>query len=257
MNQDQWPSLSEIEQVFTEEIRAAKGSITNWVRTGAALYQYALLDLTGEVKAGDKVQGGVGLWANASEIMALPYILRQVCVNGAVLPMAIGREVIRRRDNHPDPLPLLRTAIRYCAEPDNFHLAAERMRQAGQQRGSDFESVMHLLLGRLFRGQQFERQREIHQRFLQEGDSSLFGLVNAVTALARDTKDPGDRWRLQQLGGQLLYARQTQPAAHSTRFAAVIESFRWSQCQPTEATPLPVPPATSGCLEESSTLTRP
>jgi hypothetical protein len=32
-------------------------------------------------------------------------------------------------------------------------------------------------------------------------DHTGFGLMNAVTSLARDTRDPDDRWRLEELGG--------------------------------------------------------
>ena len=38
-------------------------------------------------------------------------------------------------------------------------------------------------------------------RFTTEGDTSRFGLMNAVTSVARDTRDPELRWSLEKLGG--------------------------------------------------------
>jgi hypothetical protein len=34
-------------------------------------------------------------------------------------------------------------------------------------------------------------------------DQSAFGVLNAVTSLARDTRDPETRWQLEELGGAL------------------------------------------------------
>jgi hypothetical protein len=42
---------------------------------------------------------------------------------------------------------------------------------------------------------------QIMDQFAREADSSTFGLMNAVTAVARDTPDPDLRWRLEELGG--------------------------------------------------------
>jgi hypothetical protein len=38
-------------------------------------------------------------------------------------------------------------------------------------------------------------------RFTSGADRSRFGLMNAVTSVARDTHDPELRWRLEELGG--------------------------------------------------------
>ncbi len=37
--------------------------------------------------------------------------------------------------------------------------------------------------------------------FLESEDHSAFDLMNAVTAVARDQRDPEVRWRLEELGG--------------------------------------------------------
>jgi hypothetical protein len=45
------------------------------------------------------------------------------------------------------------------------------------------------------------------ERFFQEADRSRFALMNAVTSVARDTRDPEVRWRLEELGGGILAGR--------------------------------------------------
>jgi hypothetical protein len=67
------------------------------------------------------------------------------------------------------------------------------------------------LLARLRDHERRTAYAEILIRFLQAGDSSLFGLVNAVTSLARDTGDPQRRWRLEELGGALVRAPRPAP----------------------------------------------
>ena len=45
--------------------------------------------------------------------------------------------------------------------------------------------------------------RAIFQRFAADGDQSAFGLMNAVTSVARDTDDVEARWNLEVLGGSI------------------------------------------------------
>jgi hypothetical protein len=43
--------------------------------------------------------------------------------------------------------------------------------------------------------------RQVLDRFFHDGDPTQFGLMNAVTSLARDTRDPDLEWDLEVLGG--------------------------------------------------------
>jgi hypothetical protein len=43
--------------------------------------------------------------------------------------------------------------------------------------------------------------RQILGRFFDDADQTRFALMNAVTAVARDTRDPEQRWNLEELGG--------------------------------------------------------
>ncbi|MFZ5831522.1 MAG: hypothetical protein ACOY3P_15670, partial [Planctomycetota bacterium] len=52
----------------------------------------------------------------------------------------------------------------------------------------------------------------------QEGDDSVFGLMNAVTSVARDEPDPQIRWDLEELGGSIpaLIPDFTKPGGAET-----------------------------------------
>ncbi len=52
----------------------------------------------------------------------------------------------------------------------------------------------------------------IIDRFFKERDQSRFGLMNAVTSVARDARDPEARWRLEEFGGA-IGAGVVKPAA--------------------------------------------
>jgi hypothetical protein len=54
--------------------------------------------------------------------------------------------------------------------------------------------------------------RQIASRFFEDPARSQFALANAVTSVARDTRDPELRWRLEEFGGGLLTARTPAPS---------------------------------------------
>jgi hypothetical protein len=47
---------------------------------------------------------------------------------------------------------------------------------------------------------------------VRPGDRSPFGLANAVTAVARDTRDPDLRWNLEEFGGAVVATVPRHPA---------------------------------------------
>jgi hypothetical protein len=57
----------------------------------------------------------------------------------------------------------------------------------------------------------------ILDRFFESRDESGFGLINAVTSVARDTSDPDLRWRLEELGGGIPVV--LEEAGHRREFA--------------------------------------
>jgi hypothetical protein len=52
--------------------------------------------------------------------------------------------------------------------------------------------------------------------FLGEGEKSRFGLMNAVTSVARDRPVPEERWRLEELGGGIAARILPKPSGDSS-----------------------------------------
>jgi hypothetical protein len=62
---------------------------------------------------------------------------------------------------------------------------------------------------------------QILSRFSGQRDRTRFGLMNAVTSVARDTRDPDLRWRLEELGGAIGAAKTPTPSSFDPAAAAI------------------------------------
>lgn len=98
------------------------------------------------------------------------------------------------------------------------------------RRATQVDGVLAItLLTHLLRAQS-DIEREMLTRMIERhgtgGDSSAYGVFNAVTSLARDTADPDLRWRLQVLGGQLLQSavRRAVTAPAATRRESLVSA---------------------------------
>ncbi len=194
-------STADMLAVFTDEIAAHGGEVRDTFHDGSRLFTRSVLPRDCEVGPKDRVQGGVALKSNGHEAWLHPYVFRLVCRNGAIMARAVQTCHIPNFDLHDadDAGALLRDAIRACCAEEAFTAAAEQMRSA---REIEVDAALNLLpLLSHFGGQRPALLGEILARFFGEGDRSRFGLMNAVTSLARDTRDPELRWRLEELGG--------------------------------------------------------
>lgn len=227
-----------IREAFEEEIAGLGGRVTGIHADGPVLYARSVMPRTLAVGTRDYVQGGVALRAGEGGphqgLCVRPYVFRQVCSNGTIMARALEAWTLEQTENRdPDEVVIeLREAIRSCGSLDAFKNAAERMRSA-RDIPADQEVMMaaHLethgvtgqrLIEMLRRfGEQGERSQtavlmramgswaqgreliEMLERFWREGDPSRFGLMNAVTSVARDTAEPQRRWELEEMGGEL------------------------------------------------------
>ncbi len=134
-----------------------------------------------------------------------PYVFRQVCHNGMVAVQAIQTRRIHRFDSDaPAFAPVeteleIRHVVRLCLTTKVFSNIADHMMSAIERR--ELAISLSMLSRTHMRN---EVLSEILARFEQAHDNSLFGLVNAVTSVARDEPDPERRWRLEELGGSML-----------------------------------------------------
>jgi hypothetical protein len=200
------PGTGEIAEIFGEEIAALGGVVTDAFDDGERLFARSTVPRVTELRPGDRVRGGVALRVTAGEIAVHPYTFRQVCTNGAIHAQAIQTRVLERAGLAAPPTAVtrvreaVRAAVRECAAPEAFLAGAGAMRSAAEIKADVF---IHLLpvLGRMPPDMVRAALFRIVQRFERAEDRSLFGLMNAVTSLARDTRDPALRWQLEELGG--------------------------------------------------------
>ena len=208
-----WPTTRELLDVFTEEVTQCGGRVITPYDDGERLYARAILPEVREVAPRDGVQGGVAVRGVVGEVRVHPYVFRQVCSNGAIWAQSLQtRRIVYADDwaaSEPDEgvIPLLREAVRACCSREAFTRSAAEM-SATRARPGDPDFLEDLLL-QVFGHSRVPAHfvRDILSRFERARDRSQFGLMNAVTSVARDTAHPELRWSLEELGGGIAALR--------------------------------------------------
>lgn len=140
-----------------------------------------------------------------------PYASRLVCANGAVAAHVIGTRAVERlawpatsvSAYQADAiLREIRDEVRACAAPAVFAVVVGEMRTAAETE-ADVALPLRSALGRLPAATADRMRASVLARFEGGADRSAFGLLNAVTALARDERDPALRWSLEALGASV------------------------------------------------------
>ena len=216
-----WPTTRDIQAAFAEEVAAAGGTVSDVYNDGTRLFVRSVLPPSEEVRPRDRMQGGVALMATENEVRVNPYLFRQVCRNGAIAAQALQTRRIERAD-FPDTdeavrevIVQVREAVRACSEVEAFATALTHVRSAAE-RQADLTLQLLPMLARLPQATGAQVVADILGRFGQERDQTVFGLMNAVTSLARDTRDPELRWRLEELGGGIPAGAKPAPVPGGT-----------------------------------------
>lgn len=224
------PTIHDIRDAFTDAIASLGGTIHDVYDDGERLFLRSVLPVDTEVRPGDRIRGGVAVRATGSEILVHPYTLRQICTNGAIAARALETRAIGRAPvaeaygqtyEATVVLSALRDAVRSCGSSEAFATVTNEMRSA-IEREADLAITLGSAVGRLPGSMGASWLPQIFQRFATDGDRSAFGLMNAVTAVAREVRDPETRWRLEELGGSvpaLLTRRPTFEPVASTLVA--------------------------------------
>jgi hypothetical protein len=217
-----------IRAAFAEEVAALGGTVTDVFDDRTRLFARSVLASTHEVLPKDKMQPGIALRATREEIWVHPYLFRQVCSNGAILAQSLQSWQIE--DIEPlgadHAIASLREAVRSCGDRQTFVEPFQAIRSASQQKADLVLNLMHML-SRLGDGVSQHYATHIIDRFLKDADRSRFGLMNAVTSMARDTRDPDVRWRLEAMGGAIGAERLPAPPqgdGQASRARRLVES---------------------------------
>lgn len=205
MSRTLYPPTHQIKELFAEEIAAVGGTVSEVFHDGRRLFARSILPGAREVRPRDRVQGGVALRTLDTVVCVHPYVFRQVCRNGAIMAQAVQTTRIERVDcEDPDAVAgvvfQLREAVLACIDPEAFTASVSTMRSASEMQADMMLNLLSMV-SRLPNHQGARIMVEIMDAFEKERDPSAFGLMNAVTAVARETRDPETRWRLEELGG--------------------------------------------------------
>jgi hypothetical protein len=212
-------TTAEIKSLFAEEINAVGGRVSDIFDDGDRLFVRSVLPALREVRTADQLQGGVALRASETDVWVHPYVFRLVCRNGAIMAHAIQTRHVEVHEfaTPQECIEAVREAIQACCDEEAFTGSVAEIRTAVQT-PADIALNMLPMLSRLPTAQASHLFGSIAERFFQEGEQTRFGLMNAVTSLARDTDDPELRWRLEELGGAVPAARH--PVRQPDRSAA-------------------------------------
>lgn len=223
------PATHDIYETIVDEITSLGGVVPDVYDDGERLFARAVLPADTEVRPGDHVRAGVAVRVTGSEILVHPYTFRQVCSNGAIAAHALAT---RRLERTPSSgvfvstyeatvlLADFRTAVQGCASREAFAITAGEMRSATK---IEADMALNLLsaLAHIPGVMTTHWVSEILDSFASAGDDSAFGLMNAVTSVARTIRDPETRWRIEELGGTVPARLQPQPKTAPTAAAVV------------------------------------
>jgi hypothetical protein len=207
------PDAEELRDVFAEEVSRAGGKVQDVFDDSRLLFLRATVErLSGEVRPGDAVRGGVALRTRGADVLVHPYTYRLVCRNGAILARAEGTRAVRRAESWApgesvaEAIEAVREAIRIACSPAAFGKSLEGMRAAAEV---EADRLLNLtaFISRLGSSMGAQILSQVIGAFRGREESTLFGLMNAITSTARDARDPETRWRLEELGGAVAGAR--------------------------------------------------
>ena len=226
------PTTQEIHAVFVEEATALGGTVCDAVLTKHMLYTRAIFPRQAEVRPGDRFSPGIALRGFHTALQVHPYVVRQICTNGAIGEWPLESRRLHRRPVVDVPvqtsdvvamLEALRTAVRACAANEEFAKTLAEIGAAPHHR-ADIPFVFGELT-RMGASATPRLRHEILKRFASDGDQSAFGLMNAVTSVARDTVDAEVRWQLERLGARIpaRLRRQPRPSAVTVESSAPAE----------------------------------
>jgi hypothetical protein len=205
-------NTAEIRALFASELARSGGSVSDTFDDGQRLFVRSILPRSGDVYVGETMHSGVALRSDSHTLHVHPYVFRQLCRNGAIIAHALqSREIEAEEHTTKEELAAaIREAVSACCEKEAFSTAMEEI-QGSRSKVADVAINLLPVLSRLRPEMGTQIFKMIVERFFDGEDASRFGLMNAVTSVARDTADPEVRWHLEELGGGIPVGRPPAP----------------------------------------------
>ncbi len=209
------PDVSRVRSTFFEAVTRNGGSVKEVLQDQDSVIVRALLPGIAEVRPGDVHQQGIAMRCLGRAIELHPYTFREVCSNGAIMAQSIDSLRLERVESwdtsqSADVLIDLHQAVTACAKGDGFRSCIHDM-QAATVANRSVDVLLNLLPFISHFPNNHQMLRTIIDNFLAEGDQTAYGMMNAVTATARDTRDRQVKWELEALGGGIPAKLEWQP----------------------------------------------
>jgi hypothetical protein len=176
--------------------------------------------IAGEVGVGDFVYGGVYLLhEEKAHTEAGIRVYRVACCNGALSEVGEGQRLEFASDSPPSAWRAnLRAIVSRGFEGGHLDAEAARLRHTLETMlASPYEHLLHLAAEGLITENE---QARIQHAFDEAGDSSVYGLVNAVTTQAHAERSAGG-WRraleIERLGGEIARGDHQPPTGVFSR----------------------------------------
>ncbi len=203
------PTTFEIKEVLCETVAEMGGTVTEMFEDSRLLIVRSLLPVFCEIKAGERLQAGIATRVERRELRVHPYLSFWGRQSGAVLAHAVQSRNLERDDapqgayGGPSRDGALPEAIRGCGGQEAFADMIARVR-AASERPADLIVEMLPLVSRLPQLHAARLLRKVVEAFAPQVDHSRYGLMNAVSATARDMRDADLRWRLEEMAGEII-----------------------------------------------------
>jgi hypothetical protein len=195
---------------FVERFAEARGGkLLSAEQSETHLYLRALLRQRSEVASGDELAAGIALRAEGPTATLCAFSLRLACANGMISTQLAPAETLQLDPWDEDRIEEALGA----AAAASLGATARQAALFGQL----LQPVTEVMLRRAWARLELQlRLRAAGPRSLSNArlraewmraaaqEGSLFGMVNALTASARETRDPARRWQLEQAGEEFL-----------------------------------------------------
>ncbi|MBT3467685.1 MAG: hypothetical protein HOL08_11045 [Opitutae bacterium] len=223
--------VDRIRAIFTEEISGRSGNVMDEAEHQGRIFMRGVIPRTGDVRPDDKVQAGVALKATPTSISLYPYVFRHVCHNGLIFAHSTeSRKLFVEADSIfievdgnlegvisgtgiEKPL---REAVEDCCTAEAFKASTHKFRQCLMMsplrlhQGNPLTRILYGSVNKLGTYHKLAKAylSPIMEEYLAHNDEpGMFRMVNAVTAVAREVRNPALKWNLECMAGEMAMLR--------------------------------------------------
>lgn len=204
-----------VTELFTQKVSQHGGHIIQTSISAEHVLIEATLTVSDALLKGDYVQGGVALYYSPTLIAIHPYLFRLICESGLLIANTPEDCIIWQQgdaelnektlDTH------LETAVQCCTKKDTFLPTITSLKTALSQEVILLKEI--LSLPRLTEDNSL--LDELLKHAIVEDEDTAFGLINTITATARDINMPQTCYQLQKLAGEITHkVSQKQPISY-------------------------------------------